>query len=216
MNSIKQLAANATSFDAAIKQRIACNERTKIPINYTSLDPSKFLKAINLCMSPLGRASAQTLCDFRMAMVYELCQAIPDKLSYICIMPSINSYLKDRNMVDGQTDKLVWQSLLHSKEITANPYGNSNSTGISNSMLIPTPVLVTAGANASSNSTNSTNAFSAFENKDFHFKMSYPTNWTWQTTGLVAHLFMRLHTSNPQAEIAVWARNTGKSFTLAD
>jgi hypothetical protein len=129
---LQQLAVNGTSFDGAIKQRIAAMDAAKIPVNYTALAPSNLLKAINVCVSPLGKVFAQTICDFGMAFVYELCQAIPDKLSYICIMPSINSYIKDRNMVDGQTDKLAWQFLLHYKEITANPYGSSNSTGSSN------------------------------------------------------------------------------------
>lgn len=123
----QQLAANGTSFDLAFKHRIDAMKAAKIPVNYTSFVPP--LKGINLCLSPMGKAFGQTICDFGMAMVYELCQAIPDQLSYICTMPSINNYLKDRNMVDGQTDKLAWQFLLHSKEITANPYESTNSTG---------------------------------------------------------------------------------------
>jgi hypothetical protein len=125
----QQLAANGTSFDGFIKHRIAAMNAAKIPVNYSALDPPKLLKGINVCMSPLGKTFAQTICDFVMAMVYEVCQAIPDQLSYICAMPSINSYIKDRNMVDGQTDKLAWQFVLHREEITANPYeGSSNST----------------------------------------------------------------------------------------
>ena len=123
----QQLAANGTSFDGFIKHRIAAMNAAKVPVNYTALDPSKLLKAINACVSPLGKAFAQTVCDFIMATVYETCQAIPDQLSYICTMPSINSYIKDINMVDGQTDKLAWQFILHREEIMANPFESSSN-----------------------------------------------------------------------------------------
>jgi hypothetical protein len=125
---MQELAVNGTSFDVFVKHRIDAMNAAKIPVNYTALDPPKLLKGINSCASPLGKAYAQTLCDFTIALVYELCQAIPDHLSDICVMPSINSYLKDRNLVDGQTDKLAWQFLLHRKEITTNPYESSNKS----------------------------------------------------------------------------------------
>ena len=108
----------------------------------------------------------------------------------------------------------------------ANSSSNSTNNAVStNSSSNSTNNAVSTNTNSSSNSTNSTKNLSenscssvrqTCENKDFHFKISYPTNWTWQTSGLVAHLFIQLHTSNPQAEFAVWARNTGKNFTLAE
>ena len=126
----QQLAANGTSFDGFIKHRIAAMNAAKIPVNYTTaFDPPRLSKIVNVCVSPLGKVFAQTVCDFVMATVYEMCQAIPDQLSYLCLMPAINSYIKDRNMVDGQTDKLAWQFALHREEITANPFESStNST----------------------------------------------------------------------------------------
>lgn len=47
----------------------------KIPVNYTAFDPPKLFKGVNLCVSPLCKAFAQTACDFAMATVYETCQA---------------------------------------------------------------------------------------------------------------------------------------------
>jgi PsbP len=123
---MQELVVNGTPFDVFVKHRIDAMNAAKIPVDYTALDPSKLLKGINSCASPIGKTYAQTLCDSTIALVYELCQVIPDHLSDICVMPSINSYLKDRNLVDGQTDKLAWQFLLHRKEITANPYESSN------------------------------------------------------------------------------------------
>jgi hypothetical protein len=125
---MQELAVNGTSFDVFVRHRIDAMNAAKIPVDYTALDPSKLLNGVNSCASPIGKAYAQTLCDFTIALVYELCQAIPDHLADICMMPSINSYLKDRNLVDGQTDKLAWQSLLHRKEITANPSESSNKS----------------------------------------------------------------------------------------
>jgi hypothetical protein len=92
----------------------------RIPINYTDFDSSILLKGISICVSPLGKLLAQTVCDFLMAYVYEACQAILDRL-YVCGSTSINSYIKNRNLVDGQTDKLAWISILLRNELTANP-----------------------------------------------------------------------------------------------
>lgn len=129
---IQQLAANDTSFDGFIKQRIAAMNAARIPVNYSAFDSYTLLKGINFCTSPLGKAFAQTFCDFAMAFIYEVCQAIPNRI-YFCTAPSINSYIKDRNLVDVQTDKLAWQFLLHGKEIIVNPYdSSSNSTTITN------------------------------------------------------------------------------------
>jgi hypothetical protein len=129
---IQQLAANNTSFDVFLKHRIAAMNAAKIPVNYRAFNSLDALKSINLCTSALAKVFGQSLCDSAMATLYEICQAIPDHVSY-CVMPSINSYIKDRNMVDGQTDKLAWQVVLHGKEIAANPYGISdNSTAITN------------------------------------------------------------------------------------
>jgi hypothetical protein len=99
----------------------------RIPVNVTFLNSSNTLRTINLCTSALAKVFGQSLCDLAMATVYEFCQAIPNQLSY-CAMPAINSYIKDRNMVDGQTDKLAWQTVLHGKEIAANPYGISDNS----------------------------------------------------------------------------------------
>jgi hypothetical protein len=44
------------------------------------------------------------------------------------MMPAINSYIKDRNMVDGQTDRLAWQFAIHREDITANPFESSSSS----------------------------------------------------------------------------------------
>jgi hypothetical protein len=82
--------------------------------------------------------------------------------------------------------------------------------------LFQTQILVNAVNVTNSSSTNSTDAFSTFENNDYHFEIQYPENWTRQVTGLVAHQFIRLYTTNPPAEFTVWARNMGKNFTLAD
>jgi hypothetical protein len=125
---MQELAVNGTSFDVFVKHRIDAMNAAKIPVDYTALDPSKLLNGVNTCASPIGKAYAQTLCDFTIALVYELCQAIPDHLSDICMIPSINSYLKDRNLADGQTDKLAWQFLLHRNEITTNPSESSNKS----------------------------------------------------------------------------------------
>jgi hypothetical protein len=101
----------------------------KVPVNVTFLNSPDAIRTINLCTSALAKVFGQSLCDLAMATVYEFCQAIPNQLSY-CTMPAINSYIKDRNMVDGQTDKLAWQTVLDGKEIAANPYGiTDNSTG---------------------------------------------------------------------------------------
>src|SRR4051794_15295900 len=131
----QQLAANGTSFDGFIKHRIAAMNAAKIPVNYTAFDPPRLLKVVNVCVSPLGKAFAQTVCDFVMATVYEMCQAIPDQLSYVCMIPAINSYLKDRNMVDGQTDKVAWQFALHREEITANPFESSGRNSTAATMI---------------------------------------------------------------------------------
>jgi hypothetical protein len=90
---VQQLAANGTSFDVFLKHRIAAMDAARIPANITAFNASGLLKAITLCVSPLGKAFVQTVCDFAMATVYEACQAIPDRLSYICTMPSINMIL---------------------------------------------------------------------------------------------------------------------------
>jgi hypothetical protein len=123
----QQLAANGTSFDGFIKHRIAAMNAAGIPVNVTFLNSPDVLKSINLCTSVLAKVFGQSLCDLAMATVYEFCQTIPDQLSY-CVMPAINSYIKDRNMADGQTDKLAWQAVLHGKEIAANPYGISDNS----------------------------------------------------------------------------------------
>jgi PsbP len=125
---MQELGLNGTSFDVFVKHRIDAMNAAKIPVDYTALDPSKLLNGVNSCASPAGKAFVQTLCDFTIALVYELCLAIPDHLSDICVTPSINSYLKDRNLVDGQTDKLAWQFLLHRNEITANPSENAKKS----------------------------------------------------------------------------------------
>jgi hypothetical protein len=95
---------------------------------------------------------------------------------------------------------------------------NSSSNSTNNAVNTNSSSNFTNNAvntNSSSNFTDSTNAFSVFENKDFHFKMSYPTNWTYQTTGLVAHKFMHLEAPDPQAKVDVWVHN-GRKSTLAD
>jgi hypothetical protein len=143
----QQLVANGTFFDGFIKHRIAAMNAAKIPVNVTFLNSSDAIRTINLCTSALAKVFGQSLCDLAMATVYEFCQSIPDQLSY-CAMPAINSYIKDRNMVDGQTDKLAWQALLHGKEIAANPYEISdnstaatmtNTTHMSQIMQLPLP-----------------------------------------------------------------------------
>ena len=105
----QQLAANGTSFDGFIKHRIAEMNAAGIPVKYPDLNSSLLVNGINACASLPGKASEQTFCDFAMAFIQELCQAVPDQLSSCDKMPSINSYMKNRNLVDGQTDKLVWQ-----------------------------------------------------------------------------------------------------------
>jgi hypothetical protein len=125
----EQLAANGTSFDGFIKHRIAAMNAAKIPVNVTVLNSSDALRTINICTSALAKVFGQSLCDLAMATIYEFCQAIPNQLSY-CVMPAINSYIKDRNMVDGQTDKLAWQAVLHGKEVAANPYGISDNSTV--------------------------------------------------------------------------------------
>lgn len=67
-------------------------------------------------------------------------------------------------------------------------------------VIFSTPTLANAvnatntnsNSSSSSNSTNSTNTFTIFENKDFHFRIQHPTNWTWKIKGLPAHEFIKL------------------------
>lgn len=73
-------------------------------------------------------------------------------------------------------------------------------------LLILTPTLVNAVNTNPSNSTNSTNAFSTYENKDFHFKISYPANWTKQEAGLTGHVvvYFTNGSSSVQFNVAVY------------
>ena len=136
---LEQLSKNGTSFDGFLKHRITQMRMAGIPLNYSTSQTGQMLKAITYCTSPLGKAFAQVLCDFGMAALYELCQAIPSGELYICLTPAVNSYIKDRNMTDGQTDQLAWAFVLQYKEINQNPYDNNNNNmtnGTNNSSMI--------------------------------------------------------------------------------
>jgi hypothetical protein len=83
----QQLAANGTSFDVFIKNRMAEMNAARIPVNVTFLNSSDAIRTINLCTSALAKVFGQNLCDLAMSTVYEFCQAIPNQLSY-CAMPA--------------------------------------------------------------------------------------------------------------------------------
>ena len=124
---LEQLSKNGTSFDGFLKHRMTEMRMAGIPLNYSTSETGEQLKFITYCTSPLGKAFIQVLCDFGMAALYELCQAIQSGELYTCLSPAVNSYIKDRNMTDGQTDQLAWAFVLHYKEITQNPYDNNNN-----------------------------------------------------------------------------------------
>ena len=67
-----------------------------------------------MCMSSLSRGLMGSLnCDYMLAMAYESCQAAPERIPEICISPALKDYLKNENITDGQTDKLVWLYLIN-------------------------------------------------------------------------------------------------------
>ena len=46
---------------------------------------------------------------------------------YLCATPDISNYIKANNIIDGQTDKIVWMFMLHGKELLQmNPYTAQN------------------------------------------------------------------------------------------
>jgi hypothetical protein len=107
---MQQLAANGTSFDQFIKV---------INARYSFLTPAGrdgYILAANYCTSSPPPPDKTTFCNFAVATVFELCQAIPDQL-YICASPAVSNYLSNRNITDGQTDKMAWMFILHSKQI---------------------------------------------------------------------------------------------------
>src|SRR5690242_20317728 len=95
---MQQLAANGTSVDQFLK-----------------MTRDEAIHLANYCTSS-PPPDKTTFCDFAVATVFELCQAVPDQL-YICASPAISSYLSSRNISDGQTDKMAWMFVLHYKEI---------------------------------------------------------------------------------------------------
>jgi hypothetical protein len=72
------------------------------------------------------------------------------------MMPTINSYLKDGNMVDGQTDRLAWQFVLHREEITANPFESSSSSSNSTETIANTTTTMGQTKVGTENNTVST------------------------------------------------------------
>jgi hypothetical protein len=84
---VQQLAANGTCFDGVLKRRIAEMNTAGIPVDYTAFNSPDALKSINLCTSALAKVFGQSLCDFVMATLYEICQAIPDHVSYCVCHP---------------------------------------------------------------------------------------------------------------------------------
>ena len=98
---MKQLAANGTSVDQFLK-----------------MTRDEAIHLANYCTSSIDNSipDKTPFCDFVVATVFEVCQAFPDQL-YICASPAISNYLSNRNITDGQTDKMAWMFVLHSKEI---------------------------------------------------------------------------------------------------
>jgi hypothetical protein len=57
-------------------------------------------------MTPVGKAFAPFQCDFGLAAVYEVCQALPEA-SFICLSPTIGNWRAQTSQTD-KTDKMAW------------------------------------------------------------------------------------------------------------
>jgi hypothetical protein len=104
-----EFAYNGTSFDGYLKEK-AIPEYGKDYLLSTVFNQSvesEMMKAVTICMSPLGQAIAETICDFAVSGAYEVCQALPEAM-FICASPDIGTQLANRNITEGQTDKMAW------------------------------------------------------------------------------------------------------------
>ena len=125
---ILQFANNGTSFDGYFKQQLSTMNTTgklalEAAIEKISSNQSALTTGANACMSPLGQIFGGFICDYGLSLVYELCQAFPNLNQLIvCASPTIANHLAERNIPDGQTDRLAWLFFsLDNNELTANP-----------------------------------------------------------------------------------------------
>jgi hypothetical protein len=104
-----EFAYNGTSFDTYLKEKIIpMYERDYLLKNIINRSAeSGMVDAVNKCISPLGQAFAPIQCDFGLSAIYEVCQALPEA-TFICESPSIGNHLANRNITEGQTDKMAW------------------------------------------------------------------------------------------------------------
>jgi plastocyanin len=128
-----QFANNGTSFDDYFKQRInSLNKTGKLTLDAAvekiSSNQSALTKGANVCMSPLGQMFGAFICDYTLSLVYEFCQTIPNPNQFIvCASPTIANYLAERNIPDGQTDRLAWLfPTLDLSELTDNPFDDTS------------------------------------------------------------------------------------------
>ena len=128
-----QFANKGTSFDGYFKQRINTLNKTgdltlEAAMEEISSNQSALTKGANVCMSPLGQMFGAFICDYTLSLMYEFCQTIPNPNQFIvCASPTIANYLAERNIRDGQTDRLAWLfPTLDLNELTANPFDNTS------------------------------------------------------------------------------------------
>jgi len=122
-----EFAYNGTSFDKFLKEKLILTYGKDYILNNAMNRSAEagMIEAVNNCMSPLGQAFGGTLCDFGLSTVYEICQALPEA-TFICASPDIGNHLANRNITEGQTDKIAWL-FIGSRETLADVY-SQNST----------------------------------------------------------------------------------------
>jgi hypothetical protein len=87
-----------------------------------SANQSALTKGATVCMSPLGAF----ICDYTLSLMYEFCQIIPNPNQFIvCASPTIANYLAEKNIPDGQTDRLAWLFPTDMDELTANLFDDT-------------------------------------------------------------------------------------------
>jgi len=131
--NLLEFANNGTSFDGYFKQHInSLNEMGKLALETAmqkiSSNQSDLTKGVNVCISPLGQMFGAFICDYGLSLVYEFCQTVPNPNQLIvCASPTIANYLSERNIPDGQTDRLAWLFFtLDLNELTANPFEDTS------------------------------------------------------------------------------------------
>jgi hypothetical protein len=114
---INEFASNGTSFDTFVKQLLtgsgtsgSAEEQNEIIKTLLGIG-DQMGPVIASCNTQQMRTLYSTLCDGVVALIYEVCQAIPYEV-YMCISPDVSNYMRSRNMMDGQTDKLAYTILL--------------------------------------------------------------------------------------------------------